>query len=157
MPATLPRPEQLENLIARKPEGALYMLNLLKFKQQAEYEDGRETDLTGEQAYGLYGAGVTQIIHEMGGRMIWGGKANALLIGDGDLEWDAVALVQYPSFEHFSMMTQSPAYQALHVHRDAGLAHQLLVHCLGPEQLGSAFATTAATLGATEHKSNAEA
>lgn len=29
------------------------MVNLLKFKTQAEYEDGRFTDLTGLEAYGL--------------------------------------------------------------------------------------------------------
>jgi len=134
MPASQPRPEQLEALVAGKPEGSLYMLNLLKFKPKAEYADGRETDLTGEQAYGLYAAGVTKIIDEMGGGLVWGGKANVLLIGDGDLEWDAVGIMRYPSFEDFAGMTQSEAYQKIHVHRDAGLAHQVLINCLGPEQ-----------------------
>jgi hypothetical protein len=32
----------------------IYMLNLLKFKKKAEYEDGRETNLTGAEAYALY-------------------------------------------------------------------------------------------------------
>lgn len=134
MPASQPRPEQLEALVAGKPEGSLYMLNLLKFKPKAEYADGRETDLTGEQAYGLYAAGVTKIIDEMGGGLVWGGKANVLLIGDGDLEWDAVGIMRYPSFEDFAGMTQSEAYHKIHVHRDAGLAHQVLINCLGPEQ-----------------------
>ena len=139
MPARQPRPEQLEALVAHKPDGSLYMLNLLKFKEKAEYEDGRETDLTGEQAYGLYAVGVTKIIDEMGGGLVWGGKANVLLIGDGDLVWDAVGIMRYPSFEDFVGMTQSEAYQKIHVHRDAGLAHQLLINCLGPEQAMSAL------------------
>jgi uncharacterized protein (DUF1330 family) len=139
MPASQPRPEQFEALVARKPEGSLYMLNLLKFKPKAEYADGRETDLTGEQAYGIYGAAVSKIIDEMGGGLIWGGKANVLLIGDGDLEWDTVGIMRYPSFESFTGMTQSEAYQKIHVHRDAGLAHQVLINCLDGEQAMSAF------------------
>lgn len=134
MPATLPRPDQLESLARHKPDGPLYMLNLLKFKQAAEYADGRETDLTGQQAYGLYGAGVSKLIHELGGSFEFVGQTNVLLIGDGDLEWDSVVIVKYPSFEAFVQMTQSEAYQAIHVHRDAGLAHQLLINCLSPEQ-----------------------
>ena len=139
MPASQPRPEQLQALLERKPEGALYMLNLLKFKEKADYTDGRETDLSGAEAYGLYGAGVAKLIHELGGRFVWGGQANVLLIGDGELEWDAVAVVEYPSFEHFSGMTQSEAYQEVHVHRDAGLAHQVLINCLSPEQATTVF------------------
>jgi uncharacterized protein (DUF1330 family) len=144
MPASQPRPEQFEALVAHKPDGSLYMLNLLKFKEKAEYEDGRKTDLTGEQAYGLYAAGVTKIIDEMGGGLVWGGKANVLLIGDGDLEWDAVGIMRYPSFEDFAGMTQSEAYQKIHVHRDAGLAHQVLINCLGPEQAMSALTSESA-------------
>jgi uncharacterized protein (DUF1330 family) len=120
------------------------MLNLLKFKPKAEYADGRETDLTGEQAYGIYGAAVSKIINEMGGGLIWGGKANVLVIGDGDLEWDAVGIMRYPSFESFAGMTQSEAYQKIHVHRDAGLAHQVLINCLDGEQAMSAFTSASA-------------
>ncbi len=138
MPATQPRPEQLQTLLEKKPQGPLYMLNLLKFKEKAEYADGRETELTGEQAYGLYAAGVSKIIEEMGGEFVWGGKANVLLIGDGDLEWDAVGVVRYPSFDDFRRMTESEAYGRIHTHRDAGLAHQLLINCLAPGQEGSA-------------------
>jgi uncharacterized protein (DUF1330 family) len=111
------------------------MLNLLKFKERAKYRDGRETDLTGQQAYGLYGAGVAKLIQGLGGTFVFGGQANVLLIGDGELQWDTVAIVKYPSFEAFTKMTASEAYQEVHVHRDAGLSHQLLINCLDPEQV----------------------
>lgn len=135
MPAIEPRPEQLKALMERKPEGSVYMLNLLKFKERAEYADGRETDLSGEAAYMLYGAGVTKIINEMGGDFVFSGKANVLVIGDGELEWDSVAIVRYPSLDHFTRMVASEAYQAIHVHREAGLEHQVLINCLDPEQV----------------------
>ena len=134
MPATQPRPEQIAELAKKRPEGDLYMLNLLKFKERAEYADGRETDLAGEQAYLTYGAEVQKIIEGFGGGLVFGGRANVLLIGDGELEWDWVAIMRYPSFDHFTRMVESPEYQAIHVHRDAGLDHQVLINCLDPAQ-----------------------
>ncbi len=134
MPARQPRPDQYEALVARHPDGPLYMLNLLKFRDRAAYADGRKTDLTGEQAYMLYAEKVREIIDGFGGAIEFGGRANVLLIGDGELAWDWVALVRYPSFQHFIDMTQDETYQAIHVHRDAGLAHQILINCLDPEQ-----------------------
>jgi uncharacterized protein (DUF1330 family) len=134
MSAIMPRPDQLENLMKNKPAGPLYMLNLLKFKDRAVYPDGRETTLSGAEAYGLYAAAVSKLISSMGGSIELGLSTNVLVIGDGDLEWDSVALVKYPSFDDFTSMTASEAYQEIHVHRDAGLEHQLLINCLGPEQ-----------------------
>ena len=133
--AIAPTSEQIKNLVDRAPEGKLYMLNLLKFKDKAEYADGRETALSGAEAYALYGQGVGKLIAALGGRVIWNGRPNTLLIGEGDLAWDAVAIVEYPSIDSFQQMTASPDYDEVHVHREAGLAHQLLINCLSQEQL----------------------
>ena len=133
--AIAPRPEQIEQLAERAPDGPIYMLNLLKFKARAEYADGRDSNLTGREAYALYGEGVGKLIASLGGRIIWGGAANTLVVGDGDLAWDQVAIVEYPSLQSFQQMTASAAYQDVHVHREAGLAHQLLINCLSPEQM----------------------
>lgn len=130
-------PEQLSRFMENAPEGPIYMLNLLKFKERAEYADGRDTDLTGEQAYALYGAGVGKLIAELGGRMVFSGKMNVQLIGDGDLAWDTVGIVEYPSIEAFQKMTASAEYQEVHVHRAAGLEHQLLINCLSREQVAA--------------------
>jgi uncharacterized protein (DUF1330 family) len=132
MPATQPRPDQFEQFLANKGEGPIHMLNLLKFKPRAQYADGRETKLSGAEAYGLYGVGVAKLLAELGGSIEFGAQARSLVIGDGGLEWDSVAIVRYPSFDAFVSMTQSEAYRAIHVHRDAGLAHQLLIHCVVP-------------------------
>ena len=129
--ATQPRPEQLAAFAAGAPEqGPLHMLNLLAFKDRAVYSDGRECDLSGEEAYALYAQGVIPLVEKLGGRALYYGAANTLLIGDGDLEWDAVAIIEYPSLAAFQQMTQSEEYARVHVHREAGLAHQLLIHCL---------------------------
>ena len=133
--ATAPRPDQLSALMENAPKGSLFMLNLLKFKPKAEYPDGRDTDLTGQQAYAIYGMEVGKIIDKLGGRIVFGGVPNVLVIGDGDIEWDQVAIVEYPSMEAFAGMTASDEYQKIHVHREAGLEHQLLINCLSGEQI----------------------
>ena len=40
----------------------IYMLNLLKFRDKAVYADGRETTLTGQQAYALYGRAMSKLV-----------------------------------------------------------------------------------------------
>jgi uncharacterized protein (DUF1330 family) len=139
MPASQPRAAQLKALVEKKPEGSLYMLNLLKFREKAVYEDGRDTDLSGRDAYLIYGAAVQQIINGFGGELVFGGPANVLLIGDGNLEWDFVGLMRYPTFQHFTDMTASAEYQEIHVHRDAGLEHQVLINCLDAKQAMAAL------------------
>jgi len=46
--AVVPTPEQVEGFLTPAAEGSIFMVNLLKFKALAEYEDGRQTELTAE-------------------------------------------------------------------------------------------------------------
>lgn len=104
------------------------MLNLLKFKPLATYSEGTEEagqNLTGAEAYGRYGAGVAKILEKIGAKIIYSGPVQQFLIGNGD--WDAAAIVVYPSRQVFVEMGQREDYQAIHYHRDAGLAHQDLI------------------------------
>ena len=129
---TQPRPEQIRNLLEKAPKGPLVMLNLLKFKEKAEYADGRQTDLSGAQAYGLYGQEMRKLIEADGGRIVFSAPMNVLVIGDGDLEWDAVGIAEYASIESFQQITASPKYQEIGAHRVAGLEHQLLINLAYP-------------------------
>lgn len=123
------RDEQIATLIAKDQGGPVHMLNLLKFNDFAQYPDGSDATLSGRDAYMRYGKAVTQIVADLGGEFIFFSDANALVIGDGDLQWDLVAIAKYPSVDSFITMTESDEYQEVHVHREAGLAHQLLVQC----------------------------
>ncbi len=127
--ATQPRKEQIAALLANDKEGPIRMLNLLKFRAFAKYIDGTDAALSGAAAYQRYAAEVVPIIHKTGGEIIFNGQANTLVIGDGELQWDMVSIVQYSSVAAFIAMTSSDEYQKIHIHRDAGLEHQLLVEC----------------------------
>lgn len=118
-------PERLQEMMEPGPEGPIYMVNLLKFKDKAEYEDGRETDLTGRQAYQLYGAEVSQIIQDYGGSVFFAADVTFLSLGQVEELWDEVAIAMYPTRGDLLAMSSSEEWQAAAVHRTAGLAGQL--------------------------------
>jgi len=106
-------------------DGAFTMINLLRFKEFAEYEDGRDPGLSGRDAYLRYGVEVVKLVHSLGGRLHFSGDVTGILVGEVEDLWDAVALVEYPSLKAFQEMALSKEMHAIEVHRVAGLAGQL--------------------------------
>lgn len=117
------------------PDGPVFMINLLKFKEKAEYEDGRETDLTGRQAYQLYGIGVMSILPDFGGRIFFMADLTFLALGQVEELWDEVGIAVYPNRKAMLDMSNSPEWLALADHRDAGLAGQLNIESVMPDRL----------------------
>jgi uncharacterized protein (DUF1330 family) len=69
------------------------------------------------------------MIEALGGKVLWSGRPESVLIGDSSDEWDAVALVQYPSPKTLFEMGLTPEYQQIHKHREAGLERTVLIAC----------------------------
>ena len=108
------------------------MVNLLKFRAEAVYADGRDAKgMTGAAAYGLYGQVAMAKIAEVGGRMFWAAPTAQTFIGGVGDEWDMVAIVRYPSRAAFLRMTEMEDYKAASVHREAGLERTVLISCPG--------------------------
>ncbi|MDP6471547.1 MAG: DUF1330 domain-containing protein [Pseudomonadales bacterium] len=119
-------PGQMEKWMEEPgPDGPIVMVNLLKFKDKAVYRDGRETDLTGRDAYDIYSRRVTQYIEEFGGRIFFAGDVTDLAVGLVEDLWDEVALAEYPNRGAMVAMTSSEAFRDMAVHREAGLEGQL--------------------------------
>ena len=126
-----PNEAQIQGFAEPGPDGPIYMVNLLKFKEKAEYADGRETDLTGEQAYAIYGAGVSKLLTEVGGAAMFSANVERLMLGEVEEMWDKVAIAMYPSRGAMMDMMRSPKMQEIGVHREAGLAGQLNIETAG--------------------------
>ncbi len=101
--------------------GRVCMLNLLKYAP-----DG------GKDTHGAYaqGGGSTfpggSLKAQFGLRFTYASrKTFQTLIGETD--WDAVALVEYPSRDHFLSMGGSSAFQELHTGREAGLSQTSII------------------------------
>ena len=120
-----PNKEQIKGFMEPVSEGPICMVNLLKFKDKAAYEDGRDTDLSGREAYALYEEGVKKLLQEIGGGIGFEGDGARRALGEVEELWDVVALAVWPSRGAMFEVMQSPEMQAISVHRSAGLAGQL--------------------------------
>ncbi len=123
--------ERLTEMAEPGPDGPIFMVNLLKFKARAEYEDGRDTDLTGREAYQRYGAAVAELLPEYGGEVVFVGDVTFLSLGQVEDLWDEVAIAKYPNRAALLAMSTSDAWREAAVHRTAGLAGQLNIETVG--------------------------
>ena len=122
--ALRPNPIQLAEF-ALGDDDPILMVNLLKFKDNAEYEDGRATNLTGREAYEIYVTETREHLANVGAELILGGEVNGLLLGEVEDLWDAFGVARYPSRKAMITMARNPAYIESEKHRAAGLAGQL--------------------------------
>jgi len=118
-------PKQIEAMRAPGPQGPIVMVNLLKFREKAQYPDGRDAHLSGREAYMRYAVEVTKLLVKFGGRAIFAGDVTHLALGRVEELWDEIALAEYPNRGALLAMSSSPEWRAIAVHREAGLAGQL--------------------------------
>ena len=124
-----PNPEAIEEFRARFPAGKpVVMLNLLKFRDKANYQASDEAEPgTGFEAFMRYGAAVKPLIQALGGETVWQGRQAAMLIGPQDKDWHLTVLVRYPSAQAFLGMVESAEYRAISFHRSAALEDSRLI------------------------------
>lgn len=118
-------------------DGPIHMLNLVRLRERAEYEDGREA--TGAEAYAAYGRESQPVLERLGGRIVWRGKMEHMLIGPKDEAWDLCFIAEYPSAAAFVDMIKDPVYRKAMEHRQAGCSDSRLVR-MAPQDAGGNFA-----------------
>ena len=126
----IPTDEQINGFLEDPDLGPISMVNLLKYKEYAIYDDGRDTSLSGKEAYQLYAVEVIKLIAKYGGEFVFAGSVSRLMLGEVEEMWDEVAIAKYPSRKAMFEMTMDPDYQKIHVHRDAGLKGQLNIETI---------------------------
>ncbi|MFL2899015.1 MAG: DUF1330 domain-containing protein [Candidatus Pelagibacterales bacterium] len=128
-----PNREQMKGFFEEgNDDQPIYMINLLKFKEKAEYKDGRETSLSGREAYALYGEIIEKHLIEIGGELIFKSKVTRITVGKVDELWDAIAIAKWPSKKVMgeNMMPTDPELLEGYQHREAGLAGQLNIESI---------------------------
>ncbi len=116
--------------------GPIHMLNLVRFRDIAVYDDGRRA--TGAEAYASYGHESQPIFARVGGRIVWSGDFRLMLIGPAEERWDRCFIAQYPSATAFVEMVKDPDYQRAVKHRQAAVADSRLIR-FAPRAAGAAF------------------
>ncbi len=109
---------------APEDDGPVWMVNLMKYRPVAEYADGRASTLSGEEADDTYAP--FEAFAEVGAELVFLAEVEMQLLGDHP-QWDRVAVVKYPTGRAFVDMTQLPAFESKHVHKDAGMERTIVI------------------------------
>ena len=106
------------------------MLNLIRYRDIADYPDGHDhagKGWTGARAYEEYGTTSAPIFERLGGHIIWRGRFETVLTGPVDEQWDAAFIAAYPNVGAFLAMVTDPDYKLAVVNRQAAVATSRLV------------------------------
>lgn len=128
----MPDNKQQELLNQPGPNGPVFMINLVKFKDKAVYEDNRDTNLSGREAYRLYGQEVVKLLPKYNAEVVFGTHITELIIGQVEELWDEIAVVKYASRKDLHDMTTSQEWKNINVHRVAGIEGQLNIESVRP-------------------------
>lgn len=116
--------------------GPIHMLNLVRLKSRATYPDGREA--SGAEAYAAYGRESGPVFERLGGRIVWQGRFELMLIGPQQERWDHNFIAEYPSVAAFVEMIRDPVYREAVKHRQAAVDDSRLIR-LAPLPIGKGF------------------
>lgn len=117
--------------IQRGIEGPVVMLNLLRFREVADYTDAPDlapdTPISGREAYTRYIAHTLPFLEDAGSEIVFDGEADAFLIGPQDEQWDRALLVRHRSALDFLAFAENEGYLRTAGHRTAALADSRLL------------------------------
>jgi hypothetical protein len=110
-------------MIASDKPSPFWMVNLIEFREYAEYDDGRDSTLSGREANAVYAdlilpqlaafnstPGYTMDVH--------------IILSNESFDWDSAAIVRYASRDAFlNIFPLNPASPAALAHKNAGIAN----------------------------------
>ena len=105
--------------------GPIDMLNLVRLRERAVYADGREA--SGAEAYAAYGRESGPVFRRLGGRIVWRGSFELMLIGPAAERWDHCFIARYPTVAAFVEMIRDPVYREAVKHRQAAVEDSRLI------------------------------
>ncbi len=118
-------------LFARNIEGPVIMLNLLRFRDVADYSDNPELmpsePISGAEAFQKYIDHTLPILRKSGGDLVFLGKGGKYLIGPPKEQWDLVMLVRQNSLADFMNFSSNQEYLTGLGHRTAALEDSRLL------------------------------
>jgi hypothetical protein len=117
--------------VMRNILGEVVMLNLLRFRDVADYaaspELAPEQPISGVEAYDRYMMHTMPYLAESGGELLFLGAGGPYLIGPEGERWDRAMLVKQSSVQAFMSFASNHAYLAGLGHRTAALEDSRLL------------------------------
>jgi hypothetical protein len=126
-----PTREAGRDFISRQIQGSLVMLNLLRFREIANYSAtpdlAPDVPISGREAYDIYVRLTLPFLKESGGDILFLGKGGRFLIGPESEYWDVVMLIRQQSVNSFLAFEQNEEYMKIIGHRTAALIDSRLM------------------------------
>ena len=113
--------------LATEDDGPFWAVNLMKYRDVADYGDDREARISGREADDLYSP--LDSLADIGAELVFVGVVSAQA-RDDDVGWDRIGIVNYPSRAAFFAMQQTDKFQKSHVHKEAGMERPIVMSCL---------------------------
>ena len=136
-----PSPANFQSFKDLPRDTPINMLNLLLYRDFAEYPEGHEhagKGWSGRRAYEEYGRTSGPIFRKLGGQILWRGRFETMVTGPEVREWHDGFIAQYPNAGAFFAMIKDPDYQKAVVNRTAALIDSRLVR-FAPGEAGEGF------------------
>lgn len=132
-----PTQESGRAFFQRNIEGPVVMLNLLRFRETADYAATPDlappAPISGAAAYRRYMQHTLPYLRESGGDVVFLGNGGHFLIGPAEERWDAALLVRQQSTQAFLAFSDNEAYLEGMGHRTAALEDSRLLPLIESE------------------------
>ncbi len=129
-----PTDDAVMKFLSRGIVGPVTMLNLLRFRELADYSDHPQlapaVAISGRAAFELYIEHTIPFLRETGGDLVYLGSGGDYLIGPVEEGWDMAMLVRQRSVEDFLAFASHEAYLAGIGHRTAALSDSRILPLL---------------------------
>ncbi|MFZ1571553.1 MAG: DUF1330 domain-containing protein [Chlorobiota bacterium] len=126
-----PTQESGREFFQRNISGQVIMLNLLRFKEFADYSETPElapsNPISGKVAYMLYIEKTLQHLKKSGGEIMFLGYGGHFLVGPTNERWDCVMMIQQNSVQDFIAFASNHEYLKVIGHRTAALEDSRLL------------------------------
>jgi hypothetical protein len=111
-------------MMSPEDDGPVWMVNLMKYREVADYADGRESTISGRDADDAYSP--LDSLAAVGAVPVFFGDVDQQLLGD-ETTWDRIGVVKYPTRRAFIDMQSLPSFQKSHHHKDAGMESTIVM------------------------------
>ncbi|NCZ90875.1 MAG: hypothetical protein EBY96_00340 [Actinobacteria bacterium] len=115
------------HLATRPPEedGPIYMVNLMKYHEVAQYDSTNAPKISGREADDRYNP--ASILNKIGASIVF--VADVVKNHVGDEDWDRIAIVRYATRKSFIEMQERKDFAEKHEHKAAGMQRTTIVCC----------------------------
>lgn len=126
-----PSEENARRLFTRRIDGPLTMLNLLRFREEADYSAtpalAPPAPVSGQEAYDAYVRHTLPFLAASGGSVTFFATGGHVFVGPDDERWDLVMLIRQASLQAFLAFATDEGYLAGIGHRTAALEDSRLL------------------------------